>query len=41
VENPLSTRLLKGEFKEGDTVKVDLGDEGMTFVARAPARAAA
>ena len=41
VENPLATRLLKGEFKEGDTVKVDLGDEGMTFVARAPARAAA
>ncbi|MGB2826613.1 MAG: AAA family ATPase [Dehalococcoidales bacterium] len=41
VENPLSTRLLRGEFKEGDTVKVDLGDEGLTFVAKAPARAAA
>ena len=41
VENPLSTRLLRGEFKEGDTVKVDLGDEGLTFVARAPAKAAA
>jgi len=31
VENPLSTRLLKGEFNEGDTIKVDLGDEGLTF----------
>ena len=40
VENPLSTRLLRGEFKEGDTVKVDLGDEGLTFVAKASARAA-
>jgi ATP-dependent Clp protease ATP-binding subunit ClpC len=40
VENPLSTRLLRGEFKEGDTVKVDLGDEGLTFVAKSSARAA-
>jgi len=31
VENPLSTKLLRGEFKEGDTVKVDLGDDGLTF----------
>jgi len=41
VENPLSSRLLRGEFKEGDTVKVDLGDGGLTFVARAPAPARA
>jgi len=41
VENPLSTKLLRGEFKEGDTVKVDLGDGGLTFVARTPAKAAA
>ncbi|MGB2878383.1 MAG: AAA family ATPase [Dehalococcoidales bacterium] len=41
VENPLSTRLLRGEFKEGDTVKVDLGDEGLTFVAKVPVKAAA
>jgi ATP-dependent Clp protease ATP-binding subunit ClpC len=41
VENPLSTRLLRGEFKEGDTVKVDLGDGGLTFVAKAPAKATA
>jgi len=38
VENPLSTRLLRGEFKEGDTVKVDLGDEGLTFTAKAAAK---
>ncbi len=31
VENPLSAKLLKGEFGEGDTVKVDLGDKGLTF----------
>ena len=41
VENPLSTKLLRGEFKEGDTVKVELGDEGLTFAARVSARAAA
>jgi len=31
VENPLSTRLLKGEFSEGDMIIVDLGDDGLTF----------
>jgi ATP-dependent Clp protease ATP-binding subunit ClpC len=31
VENPLSAKLLKGEFGEGDTVKVDLGSKGLTF----------
>jgi len=41
IENPLSSKLLRGEFKEGDTVKIDLGDEGLTFVARAPAKATA
>ncbi|MBA7637702.1 ATP-dependent Clp protease ATP-binding subunit ClpC [subsurface metagenome] len=41
VENPLSTKLLRGEFKEGDTVKVELGDEGLTFAAKASAKAAA
>ncbi len=34
VENPLSTKLLRGEFKEGDTVVVDLGEDGLTFMAR-------
>jgi len=31
VENPLSTKLLKGEFSQGDRIIVDLGDEGLTF----------
>lgn len=41
VENPLSTKLLRGEFKEGDTVKVDLGKGGLTFTTRAAAKVAA
>jgi ATP-dependent Clp protease ATP-binding subunit ClpC len=35
VENPLSAKLLAGEFGEGDTVKVDLGDKGLTFTTKA------
>jgi ATP-dependent Clp protease ATP-binding subunit ClpC len=35
VENPLSAKLLGGEFGEGDTVKVDLGDKGLTFTTKA------
>jgi ATP-dependent Clp protease ATP-binding subunit ClpC len=31
VESPLSIRLLHGEFKEGDTVVVDIGEEGIFF----------
>jgi len=31
VENPLSTKLLRGEFSQGDTIIVDLGDDGLTF----------
>ena len=31
VENPLSAKILQGEFSPGDTVMVDLGDEGLTF----------
>ncbi len=41
VENPLSSKLLAGEFKEGDTVKVDLGDKGLTFTLKRKAKAAA
>jgi len=41
VENPLSTRVLRGEFKEGDTVIVDLVDDELTFTARVAAEAAA
>ncbi|MCK4795118.1 MAG: AAA family ATPase, partial [Desulfobacteraceae bacterium] len=31
VENPLSKRILQGEFKEEDHVKVDVGPDGFTF----------
>jgi len=31
VENPLSKKILLGEFKEGDKVKVDLSPEGLVF----------
>ncbi|MBM2832393.1 MAG: ATP-dependent Clp protease ATP-binding subunit ClpC [Dehalococcoidia bacterium] len=31
VENPLSSRILRGEFKEGDKIKVDISPEGLTF----------
>ncbi|OGO32893.1 MAG: Clp protease [Chloroflexi bacterium RBG_16_56_11] len=41
VENPLSSQLLRGELKEGDTVKVDLGKDGLTFKTRTAAKAAA
>ncbi|MFC1893326.1 ATP-dependent Clp protease ATP-binding subunit [Chloroflexota bacterium] len=40
VENPLSTRLLRGEFKEGDTVIVDLEKDELTFTAKVAAGAA-
>ena len=35
VENPLSTRVLRGEFNEGDKVVVDLVDDALTFTAEA------
>jgi ATP-dependent Clp protease ATP-binding subunit ClpC len=31
VENPLSSMVLRGELKDGDVVKVDLGKDGLTF----------
>ena len=33
VENPMSKRILGGEFKEGDHVKVILGEDGLEFTA--------
>jgi len=39
VENPLSTKLLRGEFSPGNTIIVDRGDDGLTFTARVAARA--
>ncbi|MDP6043495.1 MAG: AAA family ATPase, partial [Dehalococcoidales bacterium] len=38
VENPLSSKLLRGEFKEGDTVQVDISTDGLTFITRATAK---
>jgi ATP-dependent Clp protease ATP-binding subunit ClpC len=40
VENPLSTKLLRGEFKEGDMVLVDLGEGELMFTAKEAAPAA-
>ena len=40
VENPLSTKLLRGEFSPGDTIIVDLGDDGLTFTVRATVKSA-
>ena len=41
IENPLSTKILRGEFSQGDAIIIDLGDEGLTFTAKTTARAAA
>jgi ATP-dependent Clp protease ATP-binding subunit ClpB len=41
LENPLALRLLEGEFGEGDTVRVDAGDGGLTFEKAAVAEPAA
>jgi ATP-dependent Clp protease ATP-binding subunit ClpB len=38
VENPLARRLLAGEVRDGDTVVVDAGAQGLTFERRAAAR---
>jgi len=38
VENPLSTKLLRGEFSPGDTIIVDRSDDGLTFTARVAAK---
>jgi len=41
VENPLSSKLLRGEFKPGDTVLVNLKDNDLTFTVKAAVKAAA
>jgi ATP-dependent Clp protease ATP-binding subunit ClpC len=38
LENPLSSKLLRGEFGEGDTVTVSLKGEGLAFTARKEAK---
>ena len=39
VENSISTKILQGEFKEGDTVAVSLEEDKLSFAARKAARA--
>ena len=39
VENPLSTKLLRGEFNIGDTVVVDFKENALTFTVKAPVKA--
>ena len=34
VENPLSSRILAGELADGDTVRLDAGQDGLTFEVR-------
>ena len=40
LENPLSRRVLSGEFAEGDRILVDAGEDGLTFEKTAPPVAA-
>jgi ATP-dependent Clp protease ATP-binding subunit ClpC len=37
VENPVSTKILRGEFDQGDTIKVDLVGDVLTFKAKTAA----
>jgi ATP-dependent Clp protease ATP-binding subunit ClpC len=39
VENPVSTKILQGEFKEGDTVAVNVQEDNLSFSARKTAKA--
>jgi len=39
VENQLARRLLAGEIRDGDTVRVDVGAQGLVFEREAPDRA--
>jgi ATP-dependent Clp protease ATP-binding subunit ClpC len=39
VENPISTKILQGEFKEGETITISLQDGNLSFAALKPARA--
>jgi ATP-dependent Clp protease ATP-binding subunit ClpC len=39
VENPISTKILQGEFKEGDTIAISLQEDNLSFAAMKTARA--
>jgi len=38
VENPISTKILQGEFKEGDTIAINLEKDNLSFAARKAVR---
>jgi len=40
VENPLSTKLLQGEFNQGDIITIDSGEKDLTFTAKTKVEAA-
>ncbi|MBN2186154.1 MAG: AAA family ATPase [Dehalococcoidia bacterium] len=39
LENPISTRILQGEFKEGDTIAINLQEDNLSFSAMKTAKA--
>jgi ATP-dependent Clp protease ATP-binding subunit ClpC len=39
VENPISTKILQGEFKEGDTIAISLKEDNLSFAALKAAKA--
>ena len=39
VENPISTKILQGEFKEGDTIAIGLEKDNLSFAALEAAKA--
>ncbi len=41
VENPLSTKILQGEFKQGDTIAISVQEDGLVFAAAEVTPAAA
>jgi ATP-dependent Clp protease ATP-binding subunit ClpB len=36
LQDPLALKILAGEFKEGDTIRVDRGEDGLVFSAAIP-----
>jgi len=36
LQDPLALKILSGEFHEGDSIKVELGKEGLSFIAVSP-----
>jgi ATP-dependent Clp protease ATP-binding subunit ClpA len=39
VENPISTKILQGEFKERDTIAISLKEDNLSFAALKAAKA--